>query len=71
MRGLREARARGTTVVISSQTGSGRVVPTRRFREDGWVVADNLSPKKARILLMLALTVTQDQEEIQGMMRRY
>lgn len=71
MRGLREARARGAMVVITSQTGSGRVVLTRRFREDGWVVADNLSPKKARILLMLALSVTQDPEEIQGMMKRY
>ncbi|MBI3325731.1 MAG: asparaginase [Nitrospinae bacterium] len=71
MQGLRTARTRGTVVVVSSQTGSGRVVPTRRFQEEGWVVADNLTPKKARVLLMLALTVTRDLREIQRMMAQY
>ncbi len=71
MRALREARARGTMVVVSSQVGSGRVVLTRRFQEEGWVVADNLSPKKARILSMLALAITRDPQEIQRMMLTY
>ncbi|MBI3329638.1 MAG: asparaginase [Nitrospinae bacterium] len=71
MQGLREARARGVVVVVSSQTGSGRVVLTRRFQEEGWVVADNLTPKKARILLMLALTITRDLREIQRMLAQY
>jgi L-asparaginase len=71
MRALREAHQGGTPIVVSSQTGSGRVVPTRRFQEEGWVVADNLTPKKARILLMLALTRTRDPQEIQRMMRQY
>ena len=44
---------------------------TRRFTEDGYIVADNLSPRKARILLMLALTKTADNEEIQRMMMAY
>ena len=44
---LREARAQGVLVVIATQVGSGRVTQTRRFREDGFVVADNLEPKKA------------------------
>ena len=68
---LKEAQARGIPVVISTQTGNGRVVRTRRTNEDGFIVADNLQPKKARVLLMLALTKTKDPEEIQRMMLTY
>jgi len=68
---LKELSDAGTPVVIATQTGSGRVVRTRRFTEDGYIVADNLTPKKARILLMLALTVTKDPSEIQRMMLTY
>ena len=68
---LREARGRGIPVVISTQTGNGRVVRTRRSDEDGFIAADNLQPKKARILLMLALTKTNDPAEIQRMMLTY
>ena len=71
MGGLREARERGSTVVISTQAGNGRVMRTRRFVEDGYVVADNLSPKKARVLLMLALTRSTDPAEVQRMMLSY
>jgi L-asparaginase len=71
MAGLREAREKGSSVVISTQAGNGRVMRTRRFVEDGYIVADNLAPKKARILLMLALTVSQNPAEIQRMMLRY
>ena len=58
-------------MVIATQTGNGRVVRTKRFTEDGYIVADNLAPKKARILLMLALTVTNDPAEIQRMFLTY
>ena len=68
---LRAAIQQGIPVVIATQTGNGRVMRTRRFSEDGYIVADNLSPKKARILLMLALTRTNDPEEIQRMMLTY
>ena len=68
---LKELSDAGTPVVIATQTGSGRVMLTRRFTEDGYVVADNLTPKKARILLMLALTATKDRSEIQRMMLTY
>ena len=71
MAALKELSDAGTPVVIATQTGSGRVVRTRRFTEDGYIVADNLTPKKARILLMLALTVTKDPSEIQRMMLTY
>lgn len=43
----------------------------RVFTERGFVVADNLLPRKARILLMLALTRTREPAEIQRMMRTY
>ena len=71
MAGLREAREKGSKVVISTHAGNGRVMRTRRFMEDGYIVADNLAPKKARILLMLALTAAEDLAEIQRMMLRY
>jgi L-asparaginase len=71
MAALKQAQGEGVKVVIATQTGNGRVMRTRRFDEDGYIVADNLSPKKARILLMLALTRTQDRDEIQRMMWTY
>ncbi len=71
MAGLRSAQERGAKVVVATQTGNGRVMQTRRFLEEGYIVADNLAPKKARILLMLALTRTQDPAEIQRMLLTY
>ena len=68
MAALRKAMERGVKVVIATQVGNGRVMRTRRFDEAGYIAADNLSPKKARILLMLALTRTSQSEEIQRMM---
>ena len=71
MAALRRAQQGGIPVVIATQTGNGRVMRTRRFVEDGYIAADNLAPKKARILLMLALTKTTDPVEIQRMMLEY
>lgn len=71
MAALKEAENRGLVVVIATQVGSGRVTLTRRFQEGGYVVADNLAPNKARILLMLALTRTTDPAEVQRMMLEY
>jgi L-asparaginase len=71
MAALKEVSDAGLPVVIATHTGSGRVMQTRRFTEDGYIVADNLTPKKARILLMLALTKTKDKAEIQRMMLTY
>ena len=68
---LKNAIGQGVKVAIATQAGSGRVMRTRRYSEDGYIVADNLSPRKARILLMLALTKTQETEEIQRMMLEY
>ena len=71
MAALKKAQDRGVMVVIATQVGSGRVTLTRRFQEEGYVVADNLTPKKARILLMLALTRTTGPAEVQRMMLEY
>lgn len=71
MAALQRAVAAGTPVVVATQVGTGRVVQTRRFVEEGYIVADNLHPKKARILLMLALTQTADRDELQRIMLEY
>ncbi|MEO8442505.1 MAG: asparaginase [Betaproteobacteria bacterium] len=68
---LGDARDRGVCIVIASQVGNGRVMAKRSFTEKGFLVADNLAPKKARILLMLALAQTRDAAEIQRMMLTY
>ncbi len=68
---LAEARRSGAVVVVTTRTGSGRVIRTARYAEDGFIAGDNLSPQKARILLQLALTVTKDAEQIQQMFELY
>jgi L-asparaginase len=68
---LKEARAAGVIVVQSTRAGSGRVFPTTRLAEAGFIPADNLNPQKARILLALALTVTSDPAEIARIFETY
>ena len=58
-------------IVRSKRTGSGRVVPLGAYDERGMIPADTLNPQKARVLLMLALTVTDDVDDIQRMFREY
>lgn len=50
---------------LSSRSTAGRVVNTPRKKEQGFLVCDNLLPQKARILLMLALTVSEEREWLQ------
>lgn len=68
---LSEVAERGVAVVVASQAGSGRVMARRSLTERGFILADNLQPKKARILLMLALTRTRDSREIQQIIWKY
>jgi L-asparaginase len=68
---LAEAVAAGVVVAQSTRSGSGRVFPTTRLREAGFVPADNLTPQKARILLALALSVTRDRGEIERIFGEY
>jgi L-asparaginase len=68
---LEKARDVGVVVVQSNRAGSGRVALRRYLDEAGMVAADNLNPQKARILLMLALTRSQDISEIRRMFATY
>ncbi len=71
MSALREAVAQGITVVQSTRAGSGRTFRGKRLADAGILIADNLNPQKARILLALALTVTHDPDRIAAMFRTY
>jgi L-asparaginase len=69
---IQEVRSRGIPVVISTRVPTGRIFPLSAskgsalsLRQIGCVLADNLSPQKARILLMLALTMTHDAGALQ------
>jgi L-asparaginase len=61
----------GIPVVLASRSTAGWVVMTPQKEKQGFIVSDNLLPQKARVLLMLALTVTQDRKEIQQMIWEY
>jgi L-asparaginase len=64
-------KAQSAVVVQSSRVGSGRIVRGNNWYEPGMVVADNLSPQKAALLLTLGLTVTSDPNDIQRMFDEY
>src|SRR5690606_5082801 len=68
---LDRAVAAGVAVVQSTRAGSGRVTQRDNLSARGFIAADNLNPQKARILLMLALTVTQDRKEIERIFATY
>jgi L-asparaginase type II len=70
---LKAARAKGAIVVRSSRVGQGILARNGEANDDelDFVVADTLSPQKARILLMLALTKTSNTKEIQRMFYTY
>lgn len=58
-------------LVRSSRVGNGRVTPTTEFDAMGLVASDTLTPQKARILLMLALTKTTDINELRRIFSEY
>jgi L-asparaginase/glutamin-(asparagin-)ase len=70
---LSAARAKGVVVVRASRVGQGILARNGEANDDelDFVVADTLSPQKARILLMLALTKTNNTKEIQRMFYTY
>jgi L-asparaginase len=61
----------GIPVVLATRSWNGRVVITPKKDADGFIVCDDLMPQKARILLMLALTVTRERKAIQDMFHKY
>jgi L-asparaginase len=70
---LSVAAKKGVAVVRSSRTGSGLVVRNVEVDDDklGFIAAMELSPQKARILLMLALMKTSDPAKLQQAFMQY
>jgi len=84
--GLAYAAEKGVFIVNSTRAGSGRIAPPRgdvpaaamanateaqRRRRQFSVAGEDHTPVKARVLLMLALTRTNDRNEIQRIFSEY
>jgi L-asparaginase len=73
--GVRYALSKRAVVVSATRTGAGRVAapgePGRVLAVPGTLAAEDLTPIKARILLMLALARNADPRDIQRMLREY
>ncbi|MEO7938913.1 MAG: asparaginase domain-containing protein, partial [Burkholderiaceae bacterium] len=70
-RGATAARAHGVVFVRSTRVGGGAVTPHSVDSELDTVAANSLNPQKARILLSLALTLTNDPRRVQTFFDRY
>jgi len=70
---LKAARAKGVQIVRASRTGSGVVVRNAEQPDDkyDWIVTDDQLPQKARILMALALTQTNDTKALQEVFWKY
>ena len=70
---LSQAAKKGVAVVRSSRTGSGVVVRNVEVDDDklGFIASMELSPQKARILLMLGLMKTSDAKKLQQYFMEY
>ena len=69
---LEAARRAGTVVVRATRTGSGHVTAVGASPDaNGWISVDDQNPQRARILACLALTVTDDHDEIQRIFDTY
>jgi len=70
---VKRAVKAGVTVCRASRTPSGRVVLHDEINDDelGTIVSDDLTPQKARILLMLGLTKTKDRKQLQDIFFKY
>ena len=70
---LAAAAKKGVAVVRSSRTGSGLVTRNVEVDDDkmGFIASMELSPQKARILLMLALMNTNDPAKLQQAFMQY
>lgn len=65
---IKRAIEKGVIVVRSSRTGSGYIPEDPAYVG---LLGDNLNPQKARILLMLALTVTNNPERVQEIFHQF
>ncbi|PDW45478.1 type II asparaginase [Helicobacter pylori] len=70
LKAMQEAGQMGVVIVRSSRVGSGEVT-SGEIDDKAFITSDNLNPQKARVLLQLALTKTNDKEKIQEMFEEY
>ena len=68
---VKRALAKGIPVVMTNRGGMGRVIDTRPTEKRPLIWGDNLTPQKARVLLMLALTTTRDPAQLQKIFETY
>lgn len=69
---LYDAAKQGIVVVRSSRVGNGTVTESLKVWTDNNILwSDTLNPQKARILLMLALTKTNDPAQVQTYFNTY
>ncbi|EAH6800088.1 type II asparaginase [Campylobacter coli] len=68
---LKELIKQGLDVVVSSRVAAGRVAVSDADKKLGFISAEDLNPQKARVLLMLALTKTNDPKKIQEYFLKY
>src|SRR5438046_1757408 len=73
MDAVKRAVAAGVIVCRASRAPSGRVVLHDEINDDelGTIVSDDLTPQKARILLMLGLMKTKDKKTLQQYFFKY
>jgi len=73
MDAVKRAVSAGVVICRASRTPSGRVVLHDEINDDelGTIVSDDLTPQKARILLMLGLTKTKDKKQLQDLFFKY
>jgi L-asparaginase len=73
MDAVKKAVAAGIIICRASRAPSGRVVLHDEINDDelGTIVSDDLTPQKARVLLMLALTRTKDKKQLQEIFFTY
>ncbi len=74
---VKEALSRGIPCVVSTRVPTGRQIPLYAspgaglsLVRAGCILSDNLSPQKARVLLMVVLSVTRDPAEIKEYFQR-
>ncbi|MGB1656008.1 MAG: asparaginase [Longimicrobiales bacterium] len=66
-----EITAEGVPVVLASRVPEGRVMGSARGNESGLAYAGDLSPHKARVLVMLALQTPKTASELQRLLNTH
>lgn len=72
-KGLQAARASGIHVARASRAGHGPVLRNAAVHDDDndWIAVDDQTPQKARLLMALGLTTTQDAKDLQQLFWTY